>query len=57
MDLHVVVTFPEGILWYGGVDVPNQTSAVAHLHLYIGRDRASQAESSVDFLPLEIERG
>ena len=52
MDLHVAVTFPEGTLWRSGVNLLDYMSFPAHLHLYIGRDRASQAESSVDFLPL-----
>lgn len=57
MILHAVATFPEGILWRSGVSLQNITSITTHLHLYIGRDRASAADSSVDFLPFEIERG
>lgn len=55
----MAVTFPKGILWRSGVSLQNITSITTHLHLYIGRDRASQtedcssqAESSVDNLPL-----
>ena len=57
MDLHVVVTFPEGTLWRGGVRLLNRTSISTHLHLYIGQDRAFPAVSNVDFLLFEIERG
>lgn len=64
VDLHVAVTFPEGTLWRSGVSLQIIASIAIHLHLYIGRDRASQTEdcssqakSSVDFLPFEIERG
>lgn len=59
-----MATFPEGTLWCGGVNPLDYMSFPAHLHLYIGRDRASQTEdcssqanSSVDYLPFEIERG
>ena len=52
MNLHIAVTFPEGTLWRSGVSLQNITSITTHLHLYIGRDRASQTESSVDNLPL-----
>lgn len=61
--MHVAVTFPEGTLWRSGVSLQIIASIAIHLHLYIGRDRASQTEdcssqakSSVDFLPFEIER-
>ena len=54
----MAVTFPEGTLWRSGVSLQNITSITTHLHLYIGRDRASQTEdcssqakSSVDNLP------
>ena len=57
MDLHVAVTFPEGTLWRSGVSLQIIASIAIHLHLYIGRDRASLANSSVDVLPFEIERG
>ena len=57
MDLTALATFPEGTLWCGGVHLQNRTSITAYLHLYIGRDRAPVADSSVDFLPFEIERG
>ena len=57
--MHIAVTFPKGTLWRSGVSLQNITSITPHLHLYIGRDRASQTEdcssqakSSVDFLPL-----
>lgn len=53
----MAVTFPEGTLWCSGVSLQNITSITTHLHLYVGRDRASTADSSVDFLPFEIERG
>lgn len=46
------LTFPEVILWCSRVSLQNITSITTHLHLYIGRDRASQTESSVDNLPL-----
>ena len=59
VNLHIAVTFPEGTLWRSGVSLQNNTSITTHLHLYIGRDRASQTEdcssqakSSVDNLPL-----
>lgn len=55
--MHVAVAFPEGTLWRSGVHLQDRTSITAYLHLYIGRDRASVADSSVDFLPFEIERG
>ena len=48
MDLHVAVTFPEGTLCHGGVSLQDITSVTTHLHLYIGRDRASAADSGVD---------
>ena len=51
------VTFPEVTLWHAGVHLQDRTSITAYLHLYIGRDRASAADSSVDFLPFDIERG
>lgn len=57
MDFAALVTFPEGTLWRSGVHLQDRTSITAYLHLYIGRDRASVADSSVDFLPFEIERG
>ena len=57
--MHIAVTFPEGTLWRSGVSLQNITSITTHLHLYIGRDRASQTEdrssqakSSLDNLPL-----
>ena len=57
--MHIAITFPEGILWRSGVSLQMITSIATHLHLYIGRDRASQTEdcssqakSSVDNLPL-----
>ena len=62
------VTFPKVTLWCSGVSLQNITSITTHLHLYIGRDWASQTEdalprqnrawiffrlkSSVDNLPL-----
>lgn len=56
--MHIAVTFPEGTLWRSGVSLQNIASITTHLHLYIGRDRASQTEdcssqakSSVDNLP------
>ena len=59
MNLHIAVTFPEVTLWCSGVSLQNITSITTHLHLYIGRGRASQTEdcssqakSSVDNLPL-----
>lgn len=59
VDLHVAVTFHEGILCRSGVSLQNIPSITTHLHLYIGRDRvsqtedcSSQAESNVDNLPL-----
>ena len=55
--LDTEVTFPEVTLWCSGVHLQDRTSIPAYLHLYIGRDRASAADSSVDFLPFEIERG
>lgn len=57
MVLDTEVTFPEVTLLCSGVSLQNITSIATHLHLYIGRDRASVADSSVDFLPFEIERG
>ena len=51
------VTFPKVTLWRSGVHLQDRTSITAYLHLYIGRDRASLANSSVDILPFEIERG
>ena len=64
VDFAALVTFPEGTLWRSGVSLQIIASIATHLHLYIGRDRASQTEdcssqakSSVDFLPFEIERG
>ena len=57
MVLDTEVTFPKVTLWCSGVHLQDRTSITAYLHLYIGRDRASAADSSVDFLPFEIERG
>lgn len=57
MDLDTEVTFPEVTLWCSRVHLQDRASITAYLHLYIGRDRASVADSSVDFLPFEIERG
>ena len=57
VDLAALVTFPEGTLCHGGVRRQERTSITVHLHLYIGRDRASAADLSVDYLPFEIERG
>lgn len=57
MDLDTEATFPEVTLWCSGVHLQDRTSITAYLHLYIGQDRASASESSVDFLPFEIERG
>ena len=42
--MHIAVTFPEGTLWRSGVSLQDITSITTHLHLYIGRDRASQTE-------------
>lgn len=55
--LDAEATFPEVTLWRSGVHLQDRTSIPAYLHLYIGRDRASAADSIVDFLPFEIERG
>lgn len=52
-----MATFRKGTLWRSGVNVQDHVSILAHLHLYIGQDRAFPAESRVDFLPFEIERG
>ena len=57
MVLDTEVTFPEVTLCCSGVHLQDRTSITAYLHLYIARDRASAADSSVDFLPFEIERG
>ena len=57
MVLDTEVTFPEVTLWHGGVHLEDRASITAYLHLYIVRDRTSVADSSVDFLPFEIERG
>lgn len=62
------MTFPEVTLWCSRVHLQDRASITAYLHLYIGRDRASQTEdalprqnrawiffrlkSSVDYLPL-----
>ena len=56
MVLDTEVTFPKVTLWRSGVHLQDRTSITAYLHLYIGRDRASVADSSVDFLPFEIGR-
>ena len=57
MDLDTEATFSEVTLWCSGVHLQDRTSIATHLHLYIGRDLASLANSSVDILPFEIERG
>ena len=51
------MTFPKVTLWRSGVRLQHRPSIPAYLHLYIGRDRASAADSIMDFLPFEIERG
>lgn len=57
MVLDTEVTFPEVTLWCSRVHLQDRTSITAYLHLYIGLDRASAADSSVDYLPFEIARG
>lgn len=57
MVLDTEVTFPEVTLWFSGVHLQDRTSITTYLHLYIGRDRASAADLSVDYPPFEIERG
>ena len=54
MDLHAVATFPEGILWRSGVNVPCRDFEIG-LFVPIYRIRAwifSRLKSSVDNLPL-----
>lgn len=53
MDFATLVTFPKGTLWRSGVSLQNITSITTHLHLYIGRDRATLDRSSVDFSRLK----